>query len=43
MKTVGMFVPYVECEVKEIISYEKVKETIRALRGPLQDQQRSSL
>jgi hypothetical protein len=30
-KNVSMFVPYIECEVREIIPYEKGKETLRAL------------
>jgi hypothetical protein len=30
-KNVSMFVPYIECEVEEIIPYEKGKETLRAL------------
>ena len=30
-RNVSMFVPYIECEVKESIPYEKAKETLRAL------------
>lgn len=30
-KNVSMFSPYIECEVQEIISYEKAKGTFRAL------------
>jgi hypothetical protein len=30
-KNVSMFSPYIECEVQEIIPYEKAKETLRAV------------
>jgi len=34
-RNVSMFLPYIECEVQEIIPYEKGKETIRALMRAL--------
>jgi hypothetical protein len=30
-RNVSMFSPYIECEVNEIISYEKAKESLKAL------------
>jgi L-rhamnose mutarotase len=31
LRNVSMFMPYIECEIHEIIPHEKAKETMRAL------------
>jgi len=35
LRNVSMFMPYIECEIHEIIPHEKAKETLRTLRQDL--------
>lgn len=39
-RTVSMFLPYLECEVHEVISYEKAKESLKALWKALAEAQK---